>query len=152
MNYIFHTYLPSHPLQGLLLEARWKPADMAGVTETIEWARQHQVPVTVVGPVAEYDAPLPRLLAYSIAWNQPGLAGKHRLAYSPAMDTLMQSMDANTWHIPYISLYKAICDQQGCIEYADSAHEIPLMRDGDHFTEYGSAFIVKRLISFGELH
>ena len=151
MDYIFHTYLRVHPVQGLLLEARWKPADMAGLTETIAWAKQHQVPVTVFGPVAEYDAPLPRLLAYSITWNRPDLASKHRIAYSPSMDKLMQSLNASTWHIPYISLYQATCNQEGCLEYADSAHEIPLMRDGDHFTDDGSAVVVNRLIHAGEL-
>ncbi len=151
MNYIFNSYLPSHPLQALLLEARWKPADMAGLTETIAWARQRQIPVTLFGPVAEYDAPLPRLLAYSITWNRPGLASKHRIAYSPSMDKLMQGLDASTWHIPYISLYQATCNQEGCTEYADRAQEIPVMRDGDHFTDAGSALIVGRLIQAGEL-
>ncbi|MGB7986351.1 MAG: acyltransferase family protein [Terracidiphilus sp.] len=151
MNYIFQNYLPTHPLHGLLLEARWKPGDMDGLTETIEWAKQHHLAVTVFGPVAEYDAPLPRLLAYSITWKKPDLASKHRLAYSPSMDKLMQSLNASRWHIPYISLYRATCNQDGCIEYADSAHEIPIMRDGDHFTEYGSALIVKRLIDSGAL-
>ncbi|HEY1254156.1 MAG TPA: acyltransferase family protein [Terracidiphilus sp.] len=152
MSYIFRTYLPSHLVQGLLLEARWKPEDMAGVTETVEWAKQHQIPVTVFGPVAEYDAPLPRLLAYSITWNKPDLASKHRLAYSPSVDALMQSLDTNTWHIPYISLYKATCAQDSCLEYADSTHEIPLMRDADHFTELGSEIVVNRLIKAGEFH
>jgi len=152
MSYIFQTYLPSHPVQGLLLEARWKPRDMAGLTETVDWAKQHRVSVTIFGPVAEYDAPLPRLLAYSIAWNKPGLASKHRLTYSPTMDAQMLSMAVNTWHVPYISLYKATCNGEGCVEYADVAHAIPLMRDGDHFTDFGSTFVVGRLINQGELH
>jgi peptidoglycan/LPS O-acetylase OafA/YrhL len=151
MSYIFKTYLPTHPIQGLLLEARWKPDDMAGLTETIEWAKQHHVPVTVIGPVAEYDAPLPRLLAYSIAWNTPDMASKHLLPYSPNMDALMQSLAVSTWHVPYISLYKATCNREGCIEYADARHEVPLMRDADHFTDSGSALIVTRLINRGEI-
>ncbi|MFZ1086424.1 MAG: SGNH hydrolase domain-containing protein, partial [Terracidiphilus sp.] len=135
----------------LMLEARWKPGDMAALTETIEWAKLHQVQVTVFGPVAEYDAPLPRLLAYSIAWNIPNLASKHRLAYSAFMDAQMASLAVNTWHTSYLSLYKATCNRDGCLEYADSAQEIPLMRDGDHFTDYGSSLILKRLINSGEL-
>jgi hypothetical protein len=151
MSYIFQTYLPSHPIQGLLLEARWKPQDMARLTDTVAWAKQHQVPVIIFGPVAEYDAPMPRLLAYSIAWNNPELASKHLLAYSPTMDAQMQSLATSTWHVPYISLYKATCNRDGCIEYADAAHEVPLMRDGDHFTDAGSALVIRRLINRGEL-
>jgi peptidoglycan/LPS O-acetylase OafA/YrhL len=151
MSYIFQTYLPTHPIQGLLLEARWKPNDMAGLTETVDWAKQHHVPVTVFGPVAEYDAPLPRLLAYAIAWNKPDMASKHLLTYSPSMDAQMQRLAASTWHVPYISLYKATCNREGCVEYVDAGHEVPLMRDADHFTDSGSALIVTRLINRGDL-
>jgi hypothetical protein len=127
------------------------PKDMAGLTEIVDWARQNHMPVIVFGPVAEYDAPLPRLLAYSIAWNKSGLASRHQQAYSQSVDAQMQSLAAGQWHIPYISLYKATCREAVCTEYADEAHEVPLMRDGDHFTEQGSALIVGRLIKSGEL-
>ena len=152
MNYIFQTYLLSHAVEGLLLEARWKPNDMAGLTETVDWARRRHLPVMVLGPVQDYDAPLPRLLAYSIAWNKPGLAGEHRLAISAVIDAQMQSLAESTWHVPYISLYQAICHDGSCVEYADAAHEVPLMNDEDHLNQFGSALVVRRLIDRGELH
>jgi hypothetical protein len=122
------------------------------LTETVGWAQQHHIPVMVFGPVAEYDAPLPRLLAYSIAWNKPDLASRHRLALSPVMDLQMQNMAASTWHAPYISLYQAICGGASCIEFADAAHDVPLMRDADHLTEEGSMLVTQGLITRGELH
>jgi peptidoglycan/LPS O-acetylase OafA/YrhL len=108
MNYIFQTYLPAHTIQALLLEGRWTPDNMGELTETIEWAKQRHLPVIVFGPVPEYDAPLPRLLAYSIARHQPDLASRHRVASRGVMDAQMQSLAASTWHVPYISLYQAI--------------------------------------------
>jgi peptidoglycan/LPS O-acetylase OafA/YrhL len=146
MNYIFQNYLQSHAIQGLLLEARWRSSDMQGLSETIDWARLHRIPVMVIGPVAEYDAPLPRLLAYAITWNKPDLASQHRLASSPAIDAKMQSMADNTWHVPYVSPYQAICNSEGCVEYVDATREIPIVHDGDHLTEEGSAFVARRLI------
>jgi len=151
MSYIFQAYLPKHAVDELLLEARWKPGDMGELTTTIDWAKQHQVPVIIFGPVAEYDAPLPRLLAYSIAWNKPDLASQHRLASDALMDAQMQTMAAHAWHVPYISLYQAICNGEGCVEYADAAHEVPLMNDEGHLNEFGSALVVRRLIDRGEL-
>jgi peptidoglycan/LPS O-acetylase OafA/YrhL len=150
-SYIFQTYLLKHRVDELLLEARWKPQDMSELTETIRWAQQHQIPVTVFGPVAEYDAPLPRLLAYSIAWNKPDLPSRHRVASRAPMDAEMQSLASTTWHVPYISLYQAICDKGNCVEYADAAHEVPIMNDEDHLNEFGSALVVRRLIDQGEL-
>ena len=151
MNYIFQTYLPTHTIQALLLEGRWTPENMGGLTEIIEWAKQRQLPVIVFGPVPEYDAPLPRLLAYSIAWHEPDLASRHRVASRAVMDARMQSLAASTWHVPYISLYQAICNDEDCVEYADAAHEVPLMNDEVHLNEFGSALIVRRLIDRGEL-
>ena len=151
MRYLFQSFLSSHPLQGIFLEARWKNGDMEGLKETVDWAKAHNLPVIVFGPVAEYDAPLPRLLTYSITWKKPDLASQHRLLYSSAMDARMQELAANTWHVRYVSLYQAICSRDTCTEFADAAREVPLMNDSDHLSELGSLLIAKRLIERGQL-
>lgn len=152
MDYIFQTYLPAHPVQGMFLAARWLERSMDALGATIAWAKEHHVPVTVFGPVPEYDGPLPRLLAYSIAWNKPSLASQHRVASVEFLDAEMQSMATNTWHVPYISLYREICGPEGCAEYADAAHKISLMDDTDHLNWFGASFVVRRLVEKGELH
>jgi peptidoglycan/LPS O-acetylase OafA/YrhL len=151
MTYIFQDYLPAHPVQGLLLSDRWLPGDGNKIGETVEWAKAHGIPVAIIGPVQEYDAPLPRLMAYSIAWNRPDLLIQHRTAENAAMDAHLESLAENNWHVPYISLYKAICNNGVCIEYADAEHKIPLMLDTDHLSEAGSLLIVQRLIEQGKL-
>jgi peptidoglycan/LPS O-acetylase OafA/YrhL len=152
MNYIFEKYLLTHPVQELMLEARWKAGDMKDLGETIEWAKQHGIPVVVFGPVAEYDAPLPRLLAYSISFNKPTLAHEHLLAVPPQVDAEMQSLAATQWHVPYVSLYQATCSGGACTEYADLAHDVPLMNDADHLNEPGSDLIARRLKDRSEVH
>ena len=152
MGYIFQQYLPTHPVQGLFIVGRWEQKDIAPLTGLISWAKQHQVPVTVFGPVPEYDAPLPRLLAYSIAWDKPALARQHLVASSKALDAEMQQMAASTWHIPYISLYEEICGADRCLEYADAAHRIPIMGDDNHLSEPGATFVVQRLVDNGKLN
>jgi hypothetical protein len=151
MTYIFQSYLPSHPVEGLLLEDRWAPGDISGITETVEWARQHRIPVILFGPVQEYDSPLPRLLAYSITWNRPQLPAQHRLSEDAILDSQLENLAANTWHVPYVSILKATCTNGACTEYADAEHMVPFMFDGDHFTQAGSLIIVQRLIASGQL-
>lgn len=151
MDFIFQKYLPSHPIQGLLLEARWYSKNLNEVDDIVAWAKTHGVRVIVFGPVAEYDAPLPRLLAYSIAWNSPHLAQQHRVAYSPVMDTQMRNLAENRWHVCYASLYRATCENGRCLEYADETKGIPLMTDGDHLSESGSELLVHQLFRMGEL-
>jgi peptidoglycan/LPS O-acetylase OafA/YrhL len=151
MHFMFQRYLPSHEIQGLLLEARWYPKSLNGVGEIVAWCKAHGLTVIVFGPVAEYDAPLPRLLAYSIAWKKPRLGHEHLLAYSPIMDVQMRNLAENSWHVPYISLYKAACGSDRCLEYANQRNTIPLLNDGDHLSEAGSRLLVRRLARRGEL-
>lgn len=151
MHYIFHDYLPAHPVQNVFIAGQWRDKDLEPLAGVITWAKEHHLPVTIIGPMPEYDAPLPRLLAYSVAWNKPDLAREHRVANSLALDQKMQNLAVNTWQVPYISLYQAICGGKDCIEYADSKHSIPLMYDMDHLNFAGAAVVVRNLISKGEL-
>jgi peptidoglycan/LPS O-acetylase OafA/YrhL len=151
MNYIFNTYLPAHSVQGIFVIGRWEAKNLAPLTSLIDWAKQHHVPVTVFGPVPEYDGPLTRLLAYSIAWNKPALPSEHLVATPKSLDLEMQSLAKNTWHVPYISLYQEICGADGCLEYADAAHRMPMMEDTNHLSPLGASFVVRRLVEKGEL-
>jgi hypothetical protein len=152
MGYIFQQYLPTHQVQGVFVVGRWEERDLDPLTGLISWAKQHQVPVTIFGPVPEYDAPLPRLLAYSIAWTKPDLARQHMVDSTKLLDAEMQSMASSTWHVPYISLYHEICGADGCLEYADAAHKIPMMGDTNHLSAPGASFVVQRLVDKGELN
>jgi len=150
-RYIFESYLPSNPVQALILEGRWREDELAGLAETIAWAKSHQVPVVLFGNVPEYDEPLPRLLAYSISWHRPDLSAKHREPYSQPLDAKMQNLAANTWHVPYVSLYQAVCNNGACQEYADAAHQVPLLTDDDHFSRQGALDVVQKVIAEGTL-
>ena len=150
-QFIYQSYLPANPVQGLYIEVRWGEADFAGLGETIAWAKSRQLPVVLFGNVPEYDAPLPRILAYSISWNQPNLVASHREPSSEALDKKLADLAANTWHVPYVSLYKAVCDRGSCQEYADTERQTPLMTDGDHFSRQGALHIMQKVIAAGEL-
>jgi peptidoglycan/LPS O-acetylase OafA/YrhL len=149
--YIFQNYLLSHQIQGLFMIGRWTEKQLPELTATIAWAKQHNIPVTVFGPVPEYDGPLPRLLAYSIAWNKPNFASQHRVNGNAAIDAQMQHLAENVWHVRYVSLYQELCSANGCAEYADTAHKIPLMDDDNHLNQFGAHLVVRRLVAQGKL-
>jgi peptidoglycan/LPS O-acetylase OafA/YrhL len=152
MDYIFQDFLIHNRVDGLLLQARWETRDIAELTETIEWAKSHQIPVILVGPNPEYDAPLPRLLGYSIAWHDPSYASRHRISEPVQMEDILEKLAVSTWHVPYVSLYKALCHQDICTEYADTAHTLPILTDTDHFTEPGSVYSMQKAFANVEAH
>jgi len=151
MDFIFQSYLPSHPVDRLLLVARWGQKNISELTATISWAKEHQIPVTLFGPMPEYDAPLRRLLAFSIAFERPQMARRHLVASNKLLDERMRDMAATTWQVPYVSLYREICPAEECIEYADASRGIPLMDDGDHLNSYGAILVIRQLVEKGEL-
>jgi lysophospholipase L1-like esterase len=151
MNYIFDTYLPAHPIQGIFLEGRWGKEHISGIARTIDWAKSHNVPIILFGPVPEYDEALPRLLAYSVAWGKPSHITEHTVGKIAAIDAQLQELAASTWHVPYISLYQQICASGDCLLYADPQQTIPLMQDRDHFTRQGAMLIVRRLVEEGKI-
>jgi peptidoglycan/LPS O-acetylase OafA/YrhL len=150
-DFLFQKYLPSHPPRALLVEARWIRQNLDALTEIVGWSKAHGIQLVVFGPVAEYDAPLPRLLAYSIAWNNPNLAQQHRAGYPARMDDEMQDLAENNWHVCYASIYKAVCGRDRCIEYADEKNGIPFMRDELHLSEEGSKLLARKMLQLGDL-
>jgi len=151
MSFMFQRYLPRQEVQALLISYRWKSKDLDGLTSVVNWAKAKGIRVVLFGPVAEYDAPLPRLLAYSIAWNRPKLAQQHLAPYSSIMDAQMRDLAEHEWHVEYVSLLEATCKGNLCSEYADDKNEIPLLKDQDHLSEEGSKFLVRRLSGSGKL-
>ena len=151
MQYIFFNFLPSHRVQQLFLVGRWGPGDMEEIAATLKWVKQNGQPVILFGPTPGYDAPLPQLLAYSIARGNSRLASQHLVPEVDFLDEQMARLARDVWHVPYVSLYRATCNGSGCTEFADESHQVPLMWDGEHLNRFGAALVVKRLKSQGEL-
>jgi hypothetical protein len=150
-RHVFQTYQPAHPIQQLLLESYWQPGDLSGLDDTLHWARDHHIEVTVFGTVPEYDAPLARLLAYLIAWNRPTLVAEHRISRDSELDRQIRRSVEDKWHFRFASIYDVLCSGGECKEYADVNCGIPLMDDSHHFNRFGAQLVVQQLISRGEL-
>jgi peptidoglycan/LPS O-acetylase OafA/YrhL len=152
MDYVYGVYLPSHPVGALLLESDWSASMLDALDQTLRWAKEHNVRVIVLGCVPVYDAPLARLLAYSIAWNDLGLAGRHLLASQNSLEPRLRTLVTEKWHDQFISLYDSICPDGACIEYADLNGRIPMMDDSHHLNRFGAQVVITRLINSGQLH
>jgi hypothetical protein len=151
MHYVYDTYLPSHHIGTLLVVGRWEEADLAEIARMVAWSKERRIPLVLFGPVQEYDAPLPRLLAYSIAEHLPKYPYEHRIVSLVSLDQRLHSLADNTWHVRYISLIQALCDSGSCLEYADREHTVPMMYDRDHLSHDGSVLVVRALIASGQL-
>jgi peptidoglycan/LPS O-acetylase OafA/YrhL len=150
-QYIYESLLPRLHVDGVILTEHWQSrADVDQIEPAVRWLRDHNIPVFLVGPVQEYDAPLPMLLAFSIKRNKPTSPQLHLLSWVGGLDRILQDQ-ASLWHVAYLSPWKDFCGSGNCLQYADERSQVPMLSDTNHLTNKGSALLVRGWVTTGLL-
>jgi peptidoglycan/LPS O-acetylase OafA/YrhL len=147
MNYMFNSFLVSNRVDRLLIAARWRERDVPGLERVLAWAKERTIPVTLFGPMVEYDLALPRILAYAAQSDDPRTADSH-LVKNEKLDRILWSL-ASEYNAKYISFYDLLCASNRCSKFVPDGS--PLEFDTDHLTKEGSLFVVQKLIDTGQL-
>jgi peptidoglycan/LPS O-acetylase OafA/YrhL len=151
-RYIYQTYLPQNSVDAVILSERWTSIeDLKPLLPALDWLRDRGIPVFVIGPVPEYTAPLPFLLALGIKWKDSGLAGRNRVGEMQQLDGELRSRLQGRPGVTYASVWNAVCSQEACAEYASGSGSVPLLSDVDHLTNEASADVIRKLQQSGEL-
>jgi hypothetical protein len=148
LNFVFNDYLLHHRVGTLLLEARWRRTDLDGVGATIEYAHAHNVPVVLMGPSIEYDKPEARTVILALRDGRSDEIQKHRLIGPQNLDSEMAELARTRWHVPYISIYRALC-KPDCPVYA--ADSVPLLFDRNHLQAEASVLLAEDIRANGQL-
>jgi peptidoglycan/LPS O-acetylase OafA/YrhL len=142
VDWIFKSYLPSHPVAHVLLSGRWSAGDLDRLGDTVAYLKSVGVDPIVIGPMIEYDSALPTLLAISLRNHDPDLPAGHRLKSFRQLDETMSQLAANSWHALYISYYPYLCSRQDCTLLLPG--DIPLQDDADHLSSSGSEYVAQK--------
>jgi hypothetical protein len=145
MQYVFDDFLVKNKIDKVLLAASWKDEDLPILSTTLEILKSRGVDVTVLGPIVEYDAALPRLLADEILRDSPAMANARRTPGIRERDLAMREM-VTARGATYLSVYDAICHDGHCDEFADE--RVPMQFDAGHLTARGSVEVGRRLSAF----
>ena len=148
-NRLFGMFLEETKVDRVLLAAAWKDKDIAPLLSTLDALRARGLDVTVLGPLVEYDQPLPRLLADEILRNDPSIARRMRDASIPVRDQTMRAL-VTARGATYVSLYDAACPGDICQELTQDG--VPVQFDTGHLTAEGSIVIAQRLAANFTLH
>jgi len=149
---VFDRFLPSHPVQGVILSALWEPADVQPLAATVAYLKAAHQRVYVLGPGPVYDQSLSGLLVKSIFRRDPSLPAHHltlTASQFQAFDELLANSALSNGAYRYISIRQLMCPASQCIEYASPG--VPIQFDGSHFTNAGSLLIAQRLRATHEL-
>jgi len=129
----------------LIVTARWTQESLPGIAATLDWSKQHHVNVTLLGPIAIYDSPLPRLLVTALKRNDDHYPDQHWDLSLIDLDKRMSQL-ANEAGVKYISMIQLLCDGNQCLTLDDQHN--PLIFDREHFTERGSYVVAQRAQKF----
>ena len=149
MTFALTDYLRSNKVDAVIIVGKWDADDLGSLGETVHSLTAQAIPTIVVGPMVQYDAPLPRLLAYAIVGNDPGLPARHRLTGLLPLDTRMRELAASDWHVPYFSMFDALCADGHCLTEVDG--DVPLLSDYGHVTKKGAEFVAGKMVEQVEL-
>jgi len=123
----------------LVLSARWTAKDIPALTQTVARLNALNVRTVIVGPIVEYDRPLPWLLAEEITSGDRQLIVQHR-KHSPDRE-IRKAVEAEDGR--YFSLYDLMCPQDRCKVVAEDGS--PMQFDYGHLTLAGSLYVGRAL-------
>jgi hypothetical protein len=142
MDFVFSNFLVHNKVDGLLLAASWKDEDLPVLSATLHQLKSRGIDVTVLGPIVEYDAALPRLLVDGILHDTPSIASAKRTPGIRERDLAMKRMVTATG-ATYLSVYDAMCRDDRCDELVQG--NIPMQFDAGHLTAEGAIEVGRRL-------
>jgi len=148
MDYVFSNHLSNGRTSKVLISARWSDADADRVEQTLIWLDKNRVSAVLFGPMVQYDAPLPLLLAHSIRNNDKREVDNHRIDTFRELDKKMRII-AFAHNTAYVSFFDMLCDSSSC-ETLDKQGN-PLQFDYGHLTKVGSFEIAHRLYKEGNI-
>jgi peptidoglycan/LPS O-acetylase OafA/YrhL len=146
MDDVYEDLLVHQRIDRVLLSAKWRAESLNNVPATLEWLQAHRIQVTLFGPVASYDSPVPRLLVRAMQASDPDLPQHHRDESIRGLDAQMRLL-AKLHGVEYVSMIDLFCSDIYCA-VADATGS-PLLFDGEHFTMDGSLYAAKRLTDVG---
>jgi hypothetical protein len=141
-------FLVNQHVDNVLLAARWKPGLIDNLSATIDWLKDHKIRVTLVGPSAFFDSPVPRLLVSALRKSDAALPERHLDASLRALDAEMSQL-AESRGVDYLSMMTLLCTKGSCVTQDSSG--LPLIFDEEHFTSAGSLWAARILSTVPEI-
>ncbi|MRD46801.1 acyltransferase family protein [Caenimonas koreensis DSM 17982] len=137
--------IPAGNFDAVVLSARWAADDIEPLRKTVAALLPHTRAVIVVGPIAQYRMPLPRVLALAESRNDASLVARARLDGREQLDRAIASALGASGAV-YLSAYRALCATASgeCITTA-TANRVPVQFDDAHLTAEGSVLLASRL-------
>ncbi len=143
--YVLDRFLPTHRVDVIVLAGRWLAGEDEILDREIERMRATGAEVVVIGPVVEYEAETPRLLASAMMWGDPERIGRRRLMERRDRDRAMAPV-VKAAGAGWVSAWDVECPDDECRLLDPEGG--PMHFDYGHMTLAATRLIVSRLPNF----
>lgn len=145
-DYVFKRISDEKP-NTVILSARWAKHDWRNyLINTIANLKNASIKnIYLVGPIPEWQDSLARCLyKYSLDDTLHRVPNRLQTCLVPGIDDLDKTIDtlATETNVSYISLYKILCNSEGCLTSIGRNNSKLTMHDGNHLSVSGSIFVV----------
>ncbi len=130
-------------LDGVILAGRWTRHQLPFLKRTIAFYRARSIPVTVIGPVLEYEARFPIALAKAIEIGDATYTDRLRRTGIMALDKQVRKA-ATDAGASYYSVIDAECPMGRCA-HVSPVDGAPLHFDYGHVTQSGADYVLRDL-------
>ncbi len=146
MKRLFDNYIDKYEFDLILISGRWLKNDEKSLHDTLRFLKKKNKNIILLGPVIEYNQPLPALLArFGDFENQnttmPILEAQEWAKIS-TIDNIIERVALVT-QVPYVSILKTVCPQKTCA--LTTLNGEPLQFDGSHFTTEGASLVLNHI-------
>jgi peptidoglycan/LPS O-acetylase OafA/YrhL len=141
MHLFFDSILVKNHPDAVVLSAEWDIADLESLVRTVDYAKRYAAKVYVFGPIVQYEARLPDLLARTVLSDRQDLPSRSQLSEQKATDALFRDRLVGD-NVVYVSVYQTICPKDVCQLY--TAPNTPIQFDESHLTVEGAKLLAQR--------
>lgn len=147
---IYGDFVGRAKLDAIIISARWLPRDVERAANTARFLSGKVPNIYVMGPIVEYDGPLPRILARAPRDAEAPAAARHRRTASRDTDRLFAARLSRS-PATYISVHDIMCPRGApCLLW--TAPDTPIQFDYGHLTVQGATLVaacLRNRLSFG---
>ena len=137
MSWAFESNIPKSHYDMIILSARWHQSMLKDLQNTVDYLADKTQKIVIFGPMIEYDAALPRLLAKSEF--KENLVARSNYPGARILDNKLSEFAVQN-NIKYYSVASALCKEgAGCLT---TVNGVPIVYDYGHLTHEGAVHIL----------
>ncbi len=140
VEWVYGELINKYRFDKIIISARWRDNDITKLKQTLSYLAEYNTDVIVLGPIIEYNVPLPRLLAKGLSTEEV----MNKSSYHEIKIRDLKIRSTTEEYARFISVLDTMCEYKTTCDL-QTEDSIPLQFDYGHLTSEGATYIMKKM-------